>query len=311
MNEILALLLSTAMFGIPVPVCDTERAEAFGPRHPASEAPATTSEVDANILGSSQNPGTALAGPPRPQRKGFRKVAVLIASEWTLADKNEFRKAYWYDTVLAYCALRHRGFDDDEIYVLYGHGIDGGTRWGAATGDQYVSPEYCGEANLNRPITDYPMSVPIVRGAPSVAACNADQGQWRCAPKAIFDCLAEGCANPRKSFSCATCPAGPIRALNENDFLLVWWRGHARGGDSPPKSFEFNVGLDWIQAKELESWTDRINAGLQAFVFETCQSGCLTSAFNGRTQGSNYVSPAIVVGPANAARRRGSTSFTT
>ncbi len=205
----------------------------------------------------------------------IRKAAVLIASEWTEVDVDEFRMAYWYDTVLAYCALRKQGFTDDEIYVLYGDGMDGVAPSTTGPSAYYSLPNYCLDPDLKTKITDYPMSVPVEEGEPAYAACTLYDGEWRCAPKTIFDCLATGCAEPRKKFHCLTCPTDAIRALDENDFLVVWWRGHASVEPGSPSLLELNVGVNWISEEKLGAWLGRIRAKRRVLVLEACQSGCV------------------------------------
>jgi hypothetical protein len=262
-----ALMLSGAFVGSIAPVCDTSYFdEAWSYPEPLL--------TDVYWLEPSVE----------PYSKPSRKVAVLIASDWTGHDKLQHKSAYWYDTVLAYCALRKRGFEDNEIFVLYGHGKDAARPFPGrpSNGDIYFLPYYCGPNGPNYPITDYPMSVPIGRDSDAVAACREVLGgRWRCAPKTIFDCLAKGCSDPRINFFCLSCSGEGIRPLNEDDFLLVWWRGHGSAVGGKANTFELNVGLDWISSSNLEAWIKPINARRRVFIFESCKSGCLEHEVEG------------------------------
>ncbi len=55
---------------------------------------------------------------------GCSKYAVLISTNEVTQDNISYHSEWWYDLVLQYQALRDNGFDDEDIYVLYGDGSD-------------------------------------------------------------------------------------------------------------------------------------------------------------------------------------------
>lgn len=217
----------------------------------------------------------------RPPREP-RKVAVLIAAEWAEPIDSQNNSEFWYDTVLMYCMLRANGFEDEDIYVLYGRGDDGSyvpasptapTGGGAsALGKYYTTHTYCGGGQPEK-ITDFPM----VLGGGDIGCLVDDAGEWQCRPKAIFDCLASGCEDPSGKFTCPTCSSSmtPIRKLEGDDYLFVWWKGH--GNTEEDSQFVLRVGFDTLSHETVNGWIGNIDvlASHRMFVFETCKSGCL------------------------------------
>jgi len=55
---------------------------------------------------------------------GCSKYAVLISTNEVTQDNISYHSEWWYDLFLQYQALRDNGFDDEDIYVLYGNGND-------------------------------------------------------------------------------------------------------------------------------------------------------------------------------------------
>ena len=283
MDAVLSFFLASGIIGFPPPSPTAE--------HPSPSAVAAMTPGTAEDVAGPGHPLSPATPPPaRTTPLGSplnRMVAVLIASEYPAHLQEGHRPAYWYDTVLAYCALKRRGFRDQDIYVLYGDGEDGiGRRqpWGS-TG--YELPAYCGDPRLNDPIVDYPMTVPVTFNGLAQPACGTYEGVWRCAPKAIFRCLAEGCKEPRKEFGCRECPPQPIPALAANDLLVVWWRGHGRFDATSGAEAALNVGLDWLPSHTLATWINEIEAKTRILIFESCKSGCLTRAFGRDTLGAD------------------------
>ncbi len=76
------------------------------------------------------------------------KYAVLLSSNEVIWDDVSYHAEWWYDLVLQYQMLKESGFDDSDIYVLYGDGTDFATVHGA-----YDSTALFGGA-----ITDQPMN---------------------------------------------------------------------------------------------------------------------------------------------------------
>ena len=55
---------------------------------------------------------------------GCSKYAVLISTNEVTHDDISYHSEWWYDLFIQYQALRENGFDDEDIYVLYGDGTD-------------------------------------------------------------------------------------------------------------------------------------------------------------------------------------------
>jgi len=55
---------------------------------------------------------------------GCSKYAVLISTNEVTQDDISYHSEWWYDLFLQYQALRDNGFDDENIYILYGDGND-------------------------------------------------------------------------------------------------------------------------------------------------------------------------------------------
>jgi hypothetical protein len=55
---------------------------------------------------------------------GCSKYAVLVSTNKVTHEDVSYHSEWWYDTFLMYQALRESGFQDKNIYVLYGDGID-------------------------------------------------------------------------------------------------------------------------------------------------------------------------------------------
>lgn len=55
---------------------------------------------------------------------GCSKYAVLISTNEVTHDDISYHSEWWYDLFLQYQALRDNGFDDENIYILYGDGND-------------------------------------------------------------------------------------------------------------------------------------------------------------------------------------------
>jgi hypothetical protein len=232
---------------------------------------------------------------------------VLIATEQAEFPSLENNSEFWQDTVLMYCMLRENGFEDQDIYVLYGDGDDEYAGMAPATyqssgvlppADYYLLPQYCGSAGLNSKITDFPVTLPLEKDSKTAKdglgcyqdgatgkwycrwpACfiDDDSGEWKCRPKDIFDCLAHGCPEPRKKFECPTCSAEPIPALTANDFLFVWWKGHAEASGGDEETFRILLSGNEVAPETMSEWLSDVPAVHRAFVVETCKSGCLKS----------------------------------
>lgn len=212
-----------------------------------------------------------------------RKVAVLVSAEYAESNVVLYDADFWYDTVLTYCALRHNGFADKDIYVLYGHGEDGfylpdgGTQLAGApalaasgTGEHYYLPPYCSGVVGDRgtaPITDFPMIYPAT-GTGKKKDGTASR------PRELLECLASGCW----AFTSAY---GTIEPLGKRDFLYVWWKGHGFRSESDPGSVSFTLpGLTSVTADEVVGWLAQVRAGRQVLVLETCHSGCIAGTID-------------------------------
>ena len=58
-----------------------------------------------------------------------REYGLLISAGQTTRDDQMINSEYWYDMLLQYKALLGEGYDDDDIYVLYGHGTNFNSRY--------------------------------------------------------------------------------------------------------------------------------------------------------------------------------------
>ncbi len=62
---------------------------------------------------------------PEPNPESPGKYAVLVSTDIATEDDVKYNSDFWYDLVLTYCTLIEQGFEDDNIFVLYGQGQDG------------------------------------------------------------------------------------------------------------------------------------------------------------------------------------------
>lgn len=79
---------------------------------------------------------------------GCTKYAVLISTNEVSADNVIIHSEWWYDLFAQYQMLREQGFDDADIYVLYGAGTDWNTSHSA----------YNAMTQFGHTITDMPVS---------------------------------------------------------------------------------------------------------------------------------------------------------
>ncbi|MDH3523351.1 MAG: hypothetical protein OES32_07165 [Acidobacteriota bacterium] len=79
---------------------------------------------------------------------GCTKYAVLISTNEVSADDVIIHSEWWYDLFAQYQMLREQGFDDADIYVLYGNGTD----WNTS------HPEYNATTQFGHSITDMAVS---------------------------------------------------------------------------------------------------------------------------------------------------------
>jgi hypothetical protein len=234
-------------------------------------------------------------------------VAVLVVAEPAEISDVKNNGDFWNDTVLVYCMLRDNDFKEEDIYVLYGDGNDGmvfPAGYQSPPGpDQYYQPPYCENEEWNTKITDFPMTVTLRTsgGSPEdirEIACDEDQNSnWNCRPKDIFECLAQGCtsAEVKDRFECTDtdCNTAEIPALEEDDLLLVWWKGHSN-------LTHFTIGAtDALPHRQVSEWTKAIDARHRVFLFETCRSGSLADPnkkFFGRESESseNQIIPIVL-----------------
>jgi len=240
--------------------------------------------------------------PPIPLPPESRKVAVLISTDFA---ENEVaaNAGFWYDTVLTYCMLRHNGFEDEDIWVIYGQGSDGFYALEGSTvadykpqsslfyvpfasgpANYYLQPTYCdgiqasatlGELSVPGNITDLPITFPDGHLKATVDGVDVYR------PQQLFTCLEKGC-DPNIVFGADRSWIRALSSDKDNSFLFVWWRGHGYpvdktddlGNITPSATFTLAGGTG-VTANEIVSWISGIDAGHRLLVFDTCSSGCL------------------------------------
>ncbi|OQY99027.1 MAG: hypothetical protein B6D35_10545 [Candidatus Brocadia sp. UTAMX2] len=115
------------------------------------------------------------------------KHAVLICAGVTNADRQRYNSAYWYDLMSQYLMLRERGFNDENIHVLYGY-----------DGEDYYPGllDYNSAHLFGKKITDMAIS------------------------KANIESVFQALGGKRSDVNCVS------RALTDEDYLYIWWMGH-------------------------------------------------------------------------------------
>lgn len=176
---------------------------------------------------------------------------------------------FWNDLVLTYCTLKEHGFSDENIFVLYGNGVD----HTGSTHPYYQWP-YCDLSPPLTQITDFPLNERIDNLCNVL--CCASSGRPAFLQGGICKCLPQGQAGGGiGGFSCSG--SQTIPRLEEDDFLVTWIKGHG----ASTNCFT-NLTIEPLEIGNLSfGLSDQAFAGLVAdlrakhklMLFETCDSG--------------------------------------
>ena len=198
---------------------------------------------------------------------GPEKYAVLVATEETNVDDVPNNTEFWHDLVLTYCTLRENGFKSENIFVLYGDGVD----YPGDSRQSYRAP-YCDKSTK---ITDLRLTSQL--GTVKDNICN------------ILCCLAEGVPATQPNGECACSAPGGTGAegafcsdnrvpwLTAKDFLFVWVKGHGSEEDACHISLSLantieNTHAKFLKDSELANLLKCLAADRRVLVFETCDS---------------------------------------
>jgi hypothetical protein len=195
---------------------------------------------------------------PNPDAPG--KYAVLASTEIATEDDVKYNSEFWYDLVLTYCTLIEQGFESDSIFVLYGDGTDGTSKY-----DPYEKP-FCGGVNQ---ITDIGL-----KGSANFAKDNLCN---------VLCCLSAGRPAEMVGGNCGClstddtglggfkCSDREIPWLTDEDFLITWVKGHGSAKDCQTSlTFKSGTTLRDVEIAELLSG---LEPDRWALFFETCDAG--------------------------------------
>jgi len=214
---------------------------------------------------------------PVPNPDAPDKYAVLASTEMATEDDVKYNSEFWYDLVLTYCTLIEQGFDKDNIFVLYGDGEDGTSKY-----DRYETP-FCSGAVEK--ITD--ISLKDDNDISKYNLCN------------VLCCLSSGRPAKIVSGTCKCLSSGDtgiggfqcsdknIPWLTDDDFLIGWVKGHA-SAIKCETALAFKSGTTFGDT-EANTLLDDLKADRWALFFETCDAGGWLADFQ------DYDSTAMVV----------------
>jgi hypothetical protein len=203
---------------------------------------------------------------PNPDAPG--KYAVLASTEIATEDDVKYNSEFWYDLVLTYCTLIEQGFESDNIFVLYGDGTDGTSKY-----DSYEGP-FCGDVTK---ITDIGLkgSANIAKDNLCNVLCCLSSGRPAEMVSGTCECLTSG----DTGIGGFRCPDGEIPWLTDDDFLIAWVKGHGSAKDCRT-SLAFKSGTT-LRDAELAGLLSGLKPDRWALMFETCDAGGWIEDFPG------------------------------
>ena len=162
---------------------------------------------------------------------------------------------FWNDSVLTYDMLRENGFDRENIFVLYGDGDD-----------------------FESDIEGVPVVTREFEPSENMVDFKVDQSEIQ----RVFECLSDG--NSLEG-SCAE-----VRKLTGDDFLILFWTGHANG---PPDNILFQISNDSdLDVGTLAGWMDLMKFNRRVFIFTTCRAGGIRDHFQTPNTENTVLMPA-------------------
>jgi hypothetical protein len=177
---------------------------------------------------------------------------------------------FWNDLVLTYCTLIDLGFESDDIFVIYGKGLD-------HSGAFDAFEAYCSGAASS--ITDIPLA--NTSGYDKANLCNVLCCLSTGRPAEFVDGLCECKTSGSLGIGGLSCsdPEPKIPRLRKEDFLLTWIKGHGAATDCKT-SMTFSSGTN-ITDEELAGLFEKARPERRVLFFETCDAGGWLDEFEG------------------------------
>jgi len=200
-------------------------------------------------------PNNLVAGPPE-------KYAVLASTEMATEDDVKYNSEFWYDLVLTYCTLIENGFEDKNIFVLYGDGNDYPSSFPRYAGS------YCGDP-LKTKITDIPLknSTDIAKDNLCNVLCCLSAGHPADIAGGTCKCRSSGDVG----IGGFTCSQYDIPRLSDDDFLVTWAKGHGVTS-ACETSLTFKSGYT-LRDQEVKGLLTKLKPDRRVLFFETCDAG--------------------------------------
>lgn len=193
--------------------------------------------------------------------------AVLISTKNITVD-DDLHSSAWYDLILMYKTLKEKGFLPENIFILYGKGIDFDT----------YHFRYNSTHLFNRKITQWPANKTEIEN--------------------IFLRLSTGAASvPTADGSLIDIPK-----IMSTDLIYVWWNGHgsqpvALSQNDDPCVTDFETVSGDIRDADLVQIINTVNTfSSRVLVFQTCASGGIINDFN---SDQNSINNTVIMTSAN------------
>lgn len=212
--------------------------------------------------------GCCLCRPkPLPGAATPSKYAVLASTEIATKDDVKLNSEFWYDLVLTYCTLIDNGFEADKIFVLYGNGQDGSSKY-----DAYETP-FC-DGTVTE-ITDFSLvgESDVNKGNICNVLCCLSTGRPAKLAGGTCACMSSGDTGigGLKCSGGSLPPGKNIPVLGDGDFLLTWIKGHG-SALACDTSLALNEGYT-LRDSEVADLFQYLRPDHWVALFETCDAG--------------------------------------